>query len=262
MRFLSPTLPSRRSRREGGLLLPAFYALLALLLLSVVTGALDSVLPQRIASRVAYNSEAVFFVLVVGPWIHLRRNAPAVARRVWVVVPASLCLAALGGLLLLLDLPARLVTLNEPAFAAALSILYISLSRPLPRFVPWANFVFIVVVVWVAVAQGNDSWVIDQAEAIGFIALLPFALDVVDREILEPGVGTSTPTRFVFYALLVAEPVIVSALGTGAREGGSFIALSLEFLGRVHESVFGVLLISLIFAVILAPRSQELPLKA
>lgn len=240
-----------KPRVGSGLLIAAFYGGLTLVLLLVISGALRVMLPGALTAKIAYNSEAYFFALVVAAWIHLRILAPDVARRRSVTGAACVGLLALGGLLLLSDLPGRIVTLNEAAFAAAIMVLYVALPRPMPLIVPWATFGLVVVGAGVAVAVGGDSWVINQAEGLGFIALLPLALDVVDRGILEPDATTRPVMRYGFYALLLGEPVLVSVLGTDLRQGGGRLALALEFLGRIHESFFGVLLICLFFAVAL-----------
>ena len=250
-----------RALPRVGWLIAVFYGGLTLVLLLVVTGSLAALLPGSVASKIAYNSEAYFFAIAVSAWIHLRITAPEIARRPVIVLSASAALIALGFVMLTAELSPRIVTLNEAAFAAGLMVIYIALPRPVPRFLPVAIFLVVAGVAAVAVAIGGDSWVINQAEAVGFVALLPVALDLVDRGILEPEAATRPVVRYAFYAALIGEPVVVSLLGTQMRQGQGPIALTLEFLGRIHESFFGVLLIVLFFAVVLGRTGRASSLR-
>jgi hypothetical protein len=78
--------------------------------------------------------------------------------------------------------------------------------------------------------------------------LIPLVLDLVDTAILDPGARTSPKLRGLAYAVMVAIPVTVSALGTEERQGHG-IHLWLSYIGRIHESFIGVLLVALFFAV-------------
>lgn len=257
MFILSNDLTVWRRAPARAAVIAAFYGGLIVVLFLVITGALGAILPGPIASKIAYNSEAYFFAVVIAGWIHLRVCAPHIAQRWSVVAAVSGVLLVLTVVLLVLDLPGRIVTLNEASLAAAIMVVYIALPRPLPRRVPWAIFAVVAFVAAVAVATGGDSWVINQAEAVGFVALLPIALDVIDRGILNNKAITNSLARYSFYAILVLEPVLVSVLGTEVRSGNGALALTLEFLGRIHESFFGVLLICIFFAVALGRTGAD-----
>ncbi len=131
-----------------------------------------------------------------------------------------------------------------------------SLARPLARWVPLISVALAVFVVG-SILFDVDSWAVTQAEFIGFVVLIPIAFDVVDRGILDPHGSTSPLVRWAWYALLVTEMVVVSALGSSARSGDGVAAGVLDYLGRVHESVIGVLLVQIYFAVGLGRRGVE-----
>ncbi|WP_299520879.1 hypothetical protein [uncultured Serinicoccus sp.] len=249
---MSPDLPAARpdgvARRAA---VVVFYGGLALLVVLCASRLLTEIVPAPLAGRIAYNSEAYLFAVVLAGWIQFVLPRLDATRR----LPAAVVVGALWGLigvgLVLSDLPSSVRTLNETALALALLIPYVSLRRPAS---PWwlVSVPAIVVLVAGAVAWAPDSWVIDQAETLGFLVLGVLTFDVVDKGLLQPEVTVSAARRWGWCGVLLLEPVVVSGLGTGMREGGGASAATLEFLGRVHESFFGVLLVVLVLA--LFPR--------
>lgn len=235
-----------------------FYGGLGLLLALIVTGVLDQLVSPELATRVAYNSEAYLFAIVLASWVQFGLPRVAIELRVWRSIAYGAVWALVGIGLLLSGLPSRVVTLNEAAFALAVLIPYVSLRRPLPRWVLSAVPVLIGLTVW-AIVWGPQSWVIDQAEAFGFVVLAMLTLDVFDRPLLDPDAQVNRWLRWAWYGFLVMEPVVVSGLGTDVRAGNGPGALTLDYLGRIHESFIGLLLVSAILHLVSDYRSKLQP---
>ncbi len=224
-----------------GMLTWATYCILGILLLVIVSGALSTI-PSAAATRVAYNSEGYLFALVLGLWVQVAM--PRIPERVRFALSAAHggLWAVIGVGLLLSDLPSRIRTLNEAALGLAIVLPYVALRRPLPRWAPWTSLLLIALTVW-AVGWAPASWVIDQAETIGFVVLAALTFDVFDRRLLSVGAPSSVAIRWTWYMFMVLEPLIVSAIGTDARSGSGAGAATLSYLGRIHESFVGVLLV-------------------
>jgi len=234
----------------------AYYGGLLLLLALILTTLLDRVLPAELSSRIGFNSEGYLLALVLGLWIQFVRPRLTEAMRwrvTWAVAAGFLGLAVV---LYLSDVPSRFKTLNETFFALTLILPYLTLHRPLRR---WPLLVsaalFVGVVVGVAVSPA-DSPVVLLAETMAALILVPPAFDLVDRGILDPSTVTRAGLRYGWYALLIAVPVAVVLLGTGARSGGGFHEV-LQYVGRVHEGVIGVLLVQLYLAVALGRTGRS-----
>lgn len=225
----------------------AFYGGLAVLLLLITTGILGNLLP-RFSSRIAYNSEAHFFALFLGAWIQFALPRLNRQQRMRWALGAGAVFAIIGIGLILSDFPSRIRTLNESALALAVLIPYLSLPRPVNRWLLLSVPILITLTAWAAV-WAPSSWLIDQAETVGFIVLAVLTFDVFDRALLEENALVSRAPRIAWYSFMVFEPIVVSALGTDLRQGGGGLALTLEFLGRIHESFIGVLLVAFIIHV-------------
>lgn len=222
-----------------------FYGGFTLLLTVILLGILDQVMSSKMATRVAYNSEAYLFAIVLASWIQFGLPRIAIGARVRWGLAYGVVWALIGIGLMLSGWPSRIVTLNEAAFALAVLIPYASLHRPLPRWILSTIPVLIGLTVW-AVGWGPQSWVIDQAETFGFVVLTMLTLDLFDRRLLQPDAHVNRWLRWAWYGFLILEPVVVSGLGTGLRDGNDASALTLQYLGRIHESFIGVLLVSLV----------------
>lgn len=231
-----------------------FYGGLAILLLLIVSRALDLLLPS-LASRIAYNSEGYVFALFLGSWIQiLMPRIPSARRLVW-ALGYGVFWALVGVGLALSDLPSRIKTLNEAALALAILIPYVSVRRPLPRWTLGAIPVLIALTVW-AVGWAPDSWIIDQAETFGFVVLAMLTFEVFDRILLDRDAEVNRPARWAWYGFMVLEPIVISVIGTEARQGGGTGALALEYLGRIHESFFGMLLVAIILHLVKGYRQR------
>lgn len=227
----------------------AFYGGLSLLVVLSATGLLPVFVPESLARRIAYNSEAYLFAVGLGSWIQFALPQLEEAKRLPVALWVGAFWAVIGVGLVLSDLPSSVRTLNETALALALLIPYVSLPRPVSRWWLVSLPVMVVLVVY-AVRWAPESWVIDQAETIGFLFLTVLTIDLVDRALLQPGLDPSPLRRWGWCLVLLLEPVVVSGLGTEIREGYGAAAATLEFLGRVHESFFGVLFVVLALALL------------
>lgn len=233
-----------------------FYGGLTLLLLLIVTTLLAQILPSGLAARLAYNSEGYLFAVALAAW--LQYGMPRLsdqARMRWALAVGVLWLL-IGVGLALSDLPSRIRTLNESALALAFLIPYVTLPRPLPRWTLLSVPVMIIMVVW-GVTQDPQGWIVDQAETFGFLILAVLTLDLIDRSVLEPGRLTRSWALWAWYGFMVIEPVFVSALGTEIRGDNGALAQTLQWLGRIHESFIGVLLVVLVLR--LAPVRPRVP---
>lgn len=233
-----------------------FYGGLTVLLLVIVTGLLAALAPS-IATRIAYNSEAYLFAVVLGAWIQF--SLPRLNDRhrlAWALGYGALW-AAIGIGLVLSDLPSRIRTLNEPAIALALLIPYVALRRPVARWLPLSVVpVLVAATIW-AVIWAPESWIIDQAETIGFVVLAMLTFDVFDRRLLDPSAKSSRGAQWGWYGFMILEPIVVSALGTAIRSGEDPLALTMRYLGRIHESFVGVLLVALILHLVMDRRARS-----
>lgn len=236
------------------IILWGFYGGLGILLILITTGALRVIIPA-FSTRIAYNSEAYLFAVGLGVWIQLiLPRIRASARLRWALMVGAVW-ALIGVGLLLSDLPSRIRTLNESALALAVLVPYVTLGRPLRRWAVLLVPVLVVLTVW-AVIWAPESWVIDQAETFGFVVLTILTLDLFDRVLLDPTAPVRKGFRLAWYGFMILEPIAVSGLGTGIRTGGGGLALTLEYLGRIHESFVGVLLVALILHLVRDYRAK------
>ena len=167
---------------------PAYYAVVGLLLLLAVTGRLGTVLPGPVARHVGEDSEALLLALVVPAWVQgVRPRLRGTRAEPWATGAAAAACLALGLLLYTTDgLPGRVETLNEPVLALALLLPYVQLRRPLPLAAVLALPGGVVLLLALA---SSTALVTDLAEGLVMVLLLPVGLDLVDRCVLEPGGG-------------------------------------------------------------------------
>lgn len=232
-----------------------YYGVLTVLLAGILTNTLADAMPAHLAKRIGYNSEGYLFALLLAVWIQFGLPRLRGRNRATVAIILGVMCAATGIGLLSSSLPAPIKTLNETWVALTLIIPYVALRRPLGIWAPLSSIVVLSAVI-AAVPLEPDSLVVDLAETFGFLILVPLAFDVVDRGILDPWAVTEPRARHAWYALLVAIPVTVVILGVGERTGGGLHAV-LEYLGRIHESFIGTLLVVLFFAVGLGRVGQD-----
>ncbi len=233
-----------------------FYGGLVLLMVLILSGGLGAVLPAELARRIGYNSEGYALAVLLAAWIQfVLPRLHAGTRWAVTLLVAGLSLA-LGAALVSSDLPSSFTTLNEAFFALGLVLPYLALTRPLPRWPALLSTALLVLVVLGVATSSADSPVVRLAETLVVLILMPLAFDLVDRGILDPAARTSAVLRCAWYAALVIIPIVVVLLGNDVREGGGVHAV-LQYIGRVHEAVIGVLLVQLYFAVALGRRGRS-----
>lgn len=237
-------------------LVVAFYVAVSAVLVGVLLEVWPAVLPGSVAGRIGRNSEAYLLALVVAAWIQFARPRLSGHDREWMLTGLAAAVFLAGGLALLAsDLPSRFRTLNEAFLALVLLLPYLQLRRPLPRYLAagLAAAVLAVVVVF-----NRTAGVTDLAETLGILVLAPVAFDLVDRGILDPSARTSEWSRWSWYALLVAVPVVLSVLEY--RVGVDGLAGEVVRYGvRGTEAFVCLLLVELYLAVLLDRRGRSYP---
>lgn len=234
---------SSRAVRSG-----AFYTLVAIALLILVTKAHAQVLPGGLASQIGHNSEALLFPLLVcatiqyfRPWAR-RQRAPWVPT---VILAGLLFLAAY--LLLQTGWSSSIVTLNEPIVGAGLVALYVMLPRPF-RYAP---LVSLAVLAFIAVFF-DTAFVLDQAESLVPFLIAPLALDVFDRTILERDQPDRPVLRVVWIGVLVAVGLAFMAAAPWARDDlQGWFRYAIDYGQRASEAYWGWILVHVYFGYVL-----------
>ncbi|MCW2633887.1 MAG: hypothetical protein JWQ99_254 [Blastococcus sp.] len=229
-----------------------FYGGLVLLMASILLQFLADVLPDGTARRIGFNSEGFVLALIVAGWIQFARPRLRRSRTEWpATLLVGLVLVAVGVGLLVTDLPSRFRTLNETFLAAGLVVPYLQLPRPLPRWVPLAisGTFFAVIVLF-----SRTELVTGLAETLGALVLLPLAVDVFDRHILDADARPSGG-RYGFYAALVLVPITFSVLERVLDPGGVLHPIT-RYGVRLHESFICVVLVVAYFAVLRAVQNR------
>lgn len=226
---------------------------LLLLLAAVVTGVTSRILPSPLASKVGYNSEGYLFASVLIPWVYYLARHPRSRRRAHVSGLLGALWLVAGWGLLNSSLPSAIKTLNEPALALGIVLPYVALRRPFAGWVPPTLVCSCLIAIGLGmltarpdagVPMGQDNWVIYLGEGVFLVLLTVVALDLVERWMLDASAWPLPRAwRGVFYAMLVATPIVVSAMGSSARVGDLWHNMTLNYLGRVHESFVGVFLV-------------------
>ena len=230
-----------RARRRTALSV-AFYVTVAAVLVGILAQVFTLFLPDAVAGRIGHNSEGLLLALVLAAWIQFVRPRLAGTDREWLItaLAASACLA-LGLFLILTDLPSRFRTLNEPLLAAALLLPYVQVRRPLPgRTALWLALGILAV----TVVFNRTAMITDLAEMLAALILVPLALDVFDRGILDPEAETSRPVRYGWYAFLVLAPIVFSVLQYQVGFDG-LLGEALRYSVRIAEVFITLLLVEL-----------------
>ncbi len=243
---------STETSSKGLWVVLAASAGLLLLLVAVTTGFTNKFLPSSVASKVGYNSESYLFALVLTPWVYYVARGRRGAWWSSLALALGVLWLMIGWVLLHSSLPSPIRTLNEPALALGVALPYATLVRPLARWVPWVLAGGILTIVALGMLEArpavggrmeSDNWVIYLGEGIILVLLTIVVFDIVERWMLD---GSAAPLsqhwRVPFYAMLVTTPIVVSALGRSLRVGDQWHSMVLNYLGRVHESFVGILL--------------------
>lgn len=235
----------------------AFYGGLLVVLVGVLLEVWATVLPGGLATRIGHNTEGYLFALVLGAWIQLVRPRLAGTTREVPVTAATSVLALAAGLgLLATDWASRFVTLNEPLVALAALIPFAQVRGPWSRRL--ALGISGAALLLMVVGGERIQVVTDQAEALGFLLLVPLALGVVDSGVLRPSSTTSAVLRWLWYAAMLVVPVLLSYLEYQVGVDG-FLGTGTRFGVRIAESFIGTLLLSAYFAVGLGWTGRRRP---
>ena len=231
----------------------AFYGGLIALIVAIGSGGLRAALPGGLAKAIADNSEAYVAALLISAWIQFVRGRLAGRPQERAVSLAAAVACFLAGLLLLqLEVPGWLGTLNEALTATAAVILWVQPARPVDRRLVVA--VVAGLVVFIALAN-RSAFVTDWAEALALVAIVPVGFDLVDRRILDPSAADRLPVRIGWYATLCAVPLLVHFMEP--RAGSGLAGDALGWMSRVNEAWVAMLLIELYFTVVLDRSWRE-----
>lgn len=223
-----------------------FYGVCLLVLVILMTRILTHVLPASLAHELGDESEALPLAILFCAYVQYLRVPWAARHRELLIVSGVLAAAAwvVAWLLLHLSLPSSLVTLNESFVAVGAMIVLACLPRP----VPWAPFVSVVLLV-VVVAFQSTNFITTQAESVVPIVLAPVALYWADRTILQPDAPVHALRRLIWCVLLLVVPLVARAhVSIGSHHD------VLRFERRATEGFIGLLLVHLFFSYWLGDR--------
>jgi hypothetical protein len=244
-----------RARRRTALSV-VFYATVTAVLAGILTGLFPLFLPDALADRISHNSEGLLLALIIAAWIQFVRPRLTGTEHEWAItgLTAGLCLAV-GLYLFLSDLPSPVRTLNEPMLAAALLVPYVQARRPLPGRTALS---VVLALLTVTVVFNRTAIVTSMAEMLVALILVPAALDLVDRGILDPEAESSRRARYGWYAFLVLAPVTSSLLYYEVGVDG-LLGEGLHYAGRAAEVFVTLLLVELYAAAMRSrPVGQQL----
>lgn len=222
-----------------------YYVGLTVLLLLIVTRTLGDLLPGAIAGKVGENSEGFLLALLLPLWVQAVRPRLAGTAEVVVTLAAAAVALAVGvWLYRTTTVTSTVKTLNETFLALAVLLPYVQRRRPLPPVVGPAAAGAVLALM---VLGGRLALVTRLAETLVMLLLVPLALDVVDRGVLEPGARTSPRLRWGWYAALLLAPVVIAGLHRAGLPGALDSAVA--YGARAQEAFVGVLVLSLYLAV-------------
>ncbi len=216
------------------------YVGLVLLLLIIIPGYTDSVMPTRLATPVSRNSEGWLLVLGACAYVDFVRPRFLSTRRplIWATVIGGALLAA-GLALRVAPWPSSVVTLNEVLVALAFLVPYLQLPRP----ARWPAALVLALAALAAVASQPwrtlealppvSAFLTDMAEAIAAVVLLALVFDVIDRGVL----ADEAPRRLrnALAALLLAVGIVGVHLLT-PPDPTSSLEQSLYYVQRTNEA--------------------------
>jgi hypothetical protein len=222
-----------------------FYGGLLVVMAAILLQLLAGLLPTDLGRSVGINSEGYTLALIIAAWIQFARPRLVRSRQQWsLTLGAAVLSAAIGAALLASDLPSRFRTLNEAFLAVGLAVVYLQLRRPLPR---WLPFVLSGALLAVIVLFGGTPLLTDVAETLGVLLLLPLAVDVFDRRLLERDPPTSPVLAYALYAALAVLMVALTLLDSAGLGGD--LGATIHYVHRMQESFVCLLLVLVYFAV-------------
>ena len=228
--------------RSARALSVVYYGGLLLLIALIVAQRLDALLPDSLARHVSRNNEGLVLGLLLSAWIQFVRDRLEGPRARLIVAASSVGSLLIAALLLLDGVPPTLRTLNESFFALAVLVPYVQISRPLPA-AAWA----LPLVALIAPVLGADSGIaVTLAETFAFLLLVPLALDLGDRSILEPQHRRRTVVVVAWLAIVVLVPVVLHLLRP--EDPQNVAEEVLRYLSRTTEAYVAVVLLHLYFS--------------
>lgn len=232
----------------------AYYAGSLLVMILIITGHLSSYLPDKLAVFVSRNSEGVALAILLPAWIDLVR--PRVTGRVsqWpVTIATALALLVCGILLVVAETLAPAVrTLNETAFALAVLVPYVQISRPISR---WYLAVPTLAVL-IPVIGATSSEVVGLAETFSFLVLVPLTIDLVAPWILAPSLRTAGFRVAGWLALLVAARAVIAVLEPDMASGLAYHLLN--YWTRISEGFLASGLVLIYYLALRLTRTDGL----
>jgi hypothetical protein len=207
---------------------------------------LTRVLPEKLATEIGHNREALGLVLVMVPIIQWFRTWAA--RRRHPMVPAVLLAAVLYGvawwMLHKSGWTSDYYTYSESLFGAAFITVYIQPKRP----ARWGLLVTPAVLLLMIV--GHDAgWVLDQLEDLVMILLAPLAFDLFDRRILDRSAPDRVGLRLGWCVGLVVVWFALWRLANAVRPDlNGPVDHTIDWGYRAAEAYWGILLINVYFS--------------
>jgi hypothetical protein len=221
-----------------------YYAVMAVILLILVTMFQQNFLPEGLSHQIGHNSEAFLFAILVPAEIQLLRGRARTPGLLGIMGGIGLVLIGFGLLLKSAGLAPTLVTLNEPVIASGFVMLYLCL----PRSRAIAIAVTVLTVLYV-ITFFNTGFVLDQAESLVPLALVGPALDIFDRTILQPSEPDEPALRVAWMVALLVVVIALIPAASWAREdlhGGP--RYTIDCMQRAAEGYWGWLLVHLYFS--------------
>jgi len=237
--------------REARVVSAVYYGGLLLLVALILSLSLDALLPEQIARPVSRNSEGLVMALLLSAWIQFARPTLHGPHGWPVVAAASAGCLAVAALLLVDGIPTQFRTLNEAFFALAVLVPYVQIARPLP-VAAWA----LPAVALIAPVVGADSdLAVTLAETFAFLLLVPLALDLADRSILEPNRPRRPVTVAAWLVVVVAVPVVLHLVRPDDPQ--NLVEEVVRYLTRTTEAYAAVVVLHLSFS-FLRPAAERL----
>jgi hypothetical protein len=223
-----------------------FLAAVALLAQVINQHDLANVLPEKLATEIGHNREALGLALIMVPVIQWFR--PWAARRRHPMVPAVLLAAVLYGfgwwMLHESGWTSDYFTYSESFFGAAFITVYVQAKRPARWGLLVTPAVLASMVVW-----RESGWVLDQLEDLVMIMLAPLAFDLFDRRILDRSAPDRPGLRLGWCVGLVVLWFGLWRLAAAVRPDlHGPLDYTIDWGYRAAEAYWGILLIHLYFS--------------
>ena len=231
----------------------AFYGSLLLLMTLIVSRHLGDLLPTAVARHVSNDSEGYVEALALGAWIAFVRPRLVGTRAGWpVALVVGLGCLALGTWLYDSHVLSTVRTLNETFLALGVLLPYLQARRPLRGAVAPCAALAVVVAAVLLERTGLGQATTHLAEGVVMIVLLPLAVDVFDRGVLDPLNENAWRTRAGCAGALVVLPLL--SIGLRHLSLPTDVHLVIAYSVRAQEAYVGTLLLLVYSAALRRPR--------